>query len=377
MAKITRLCTQFQHIFAINLPSRTDRRDAMTLAAALTELDITWIDGVAGKDVPDKVLPGDPNDRQPGFTVGNKGSWRAHMNVLQRWGVPAARVANPGSLMWDHRIAQQNITSALILEDDADWDVRLKQQMQVFAQAARAFTQPSNGQTLAEQYSAEPGTEFPVTQSPPVSLPQVTPYGESWDVLWLGHCGTEFPVSTAPNKASTLRVTIPDDLTVPPPRHLKAHPFALQDTLAQEYPPHTRVVHASSRTTCTQAYAVSQQGARKLLWRFGLQTLTTGWDLMLRDWCDGVYTDPGAGTTGTTLGSGRGRAPVCVTVQPPLFSHHYGKGAASDIMAPGGGFVNKEKEMTPYVRLSVRLNMERLVAGEEPVEQWADDDSDV
>jgi hypothetical protein len=278
----------------------------------------------------------------------------------------------------ERRIVQQNITSALILEDDADWDVRLKSQMQVFAQAARAFTQPSKGQTLAEQYSTEPGTEFPITQLPLVSLPRVTPYGDSWDVLWLGHCGTEFPVSTTPNKPSTLRVTIPDDITVPPPSHLKAHPFALQDTLAQKYPPHTRVVHASSRTTCTQAYAVSQQGARKLLWRFGLQTLTTGWDLMLRDWCDGLYTElPGSGTTSTTPASGRGRAPVCVTVQPPLFSHHYGKGAASDIMAPGGGFVNKEREMTPYVRLSVRLNMERLVAGEEPVEQWAHDDSDV
>lgn len=64
--------------------------------------------------------------------------------------------------------------------------------------------------------------------------------------------------------------------------HLKAHPFALKDALAEQYPPHARVVHASSATTCTQAYAVSQQGARKLLWQFGLQTLTNGWDFMLK-----------------------------------------------------------------------------------------------
>jgi hypothetical protein len=276
------------------------------------------------------------------------------------------------------RIVQEDLTSALILEDDADWDVRLKSQMQVFAQAARAFTQPSNGQTLAEQYSDDPETEFPVTQLPRIPRPRLTPYGDSWDVLWLGHCGTEFPTSTAPNKPPPLRITIPNDITVPPPRYLKPHPFALQDALAQEHPPYTRVVHASSRTTCTQAYAVSQQGARKLLWRLGLQTLTTGWDLMLRDWCDGSYAhSTGLDTTDTDLGNGRERVPVCVTVQPPLFSHHYGKGAASDIMAPGGGFVDKEKEMTPYVRLSVRLNMERLVAGEEPVEQWAEGASHV
>lgn len=57
--------------------------------------------------------------------------------------------------------------------------------------------------------------------------------------------------------------------------------------MADEYPAHSRIVHASKATTCTQAYAVTQQGARKLLWQFGVQTLTAGWDFMLRDWCDG------------------------------------------------------------------------------------------
>lgn len=59
------------------------------------------------------------------------------------------------------------------------------------------------------------------------------------------------------------------------------------------------------------------------------------------------------------------KAPVYVTVHPPLFSHHFGKVAASDITAPGGGFINKDKEMTPYIRLSVRLNMGGLVKGAE------------
>jgi hypothetical protein len=76
--------SQFQQIFTINLPSRTDRRDAMTVAAALSNLDVTWINGIAGNEVLDKVLPGNAEDRLGGFTVGSKGSWRAHMNVLQR-----------------------------------------------------------------------------------------------------------------------------------------------------------------------------------------------------------------------------------------------------------------------------------------------------
>ena len=285
------------------------------------------------------------------------------------------------------------MTNALIMEDDVDWDIRLKSQLQVFAKAAQAFTQPSaarGGKTLAATH--EMG-DTSLSDLPSGLSPSVTPYGDNWDVLWLGHCGTEFPNGSqkAPEPSGktqsynppSLRVLISSDPTVPIPKHLKGHPFALQDPLGDLYPPHTRVVHASGRTVCTQAYAVSQQGARKLLWQFGLQTLTTGWDLMLRDWCDGAYQVGNAGSDPSASKIGKSsRPPVCVTVQPPLFSHHFGKGAASssDISAPGGGFLNKGKEMTPYIRLSVRMNLERLVQGvgingrlQELVDQWPDD----
>lgn len=284
-------------------------------------------------------------------------------------------------------MVEKNITSALILEDDADWDIMLKSQLQVFAQAARAFTQPRprSGLTLATKYAhdARSPTEIPLDQIPADLQPTLTPYGDDWDVLWLGHCGTEFPTRSAiaekapdkknPNRVAgpshrppLLRVLVPNDPTVPDPEHLKPHPFALKDRLADMYPPHTRVIHASSATMCTQAYAVSQQGARKLLWQFGLETLTNGWDFMLRDWCDGLYatTEDGAAVEeGMDTKTRLVKAPVCVTVQPPLFSHHYGKGAASDITAPGGGFINKDKELTPYIRYSVRLNMGKLIRG--------------
>ncbi len=67
---------------------------------------------------------------------------------------------------------------------------------------------------------------------------------------------------------------------------------------------------------------------------------------------------------GTVVKGGRGRGrgggeegrggapPVCVTVQPPLFSHYYGKGEGGRILSrlEGGGFLKAEREMTPYVR---------------------------
>ena len=51
----------------------------------------------------------------------------------------------------------------LIIEDDTDWDVTVKDQMRRYAKAVRDFT-------------AAP-------------LSDLSPYGASWDVLWVGHCG--------------------------------------------------------------------------------------------------------------------------------------------------------------------------------------------
>ncbi len=65
----------------VGLPTRTDRRDGITLAAALSDLEIEFIDGVEGKNVPDKALPSASGlERLPDAVVG---SWRAHLNAIQ------------------------------------------------------------------------------------------------------------------------------------------------------------------------------------------------------------------------------------------------------------------------------------------------------
>ena len=73
---------QFEKIFVVGLPSRSDRRDGMVLQAALSDIQIEFIDGVRGKDVPDKAVPMYSSDskRLPDASIG---SWRAHMNAAR------------------------------------------------------------------------------------------------------------------------------------------------------------------------------------------------------------------------------------------------------------------------------------------------------
>lgn len=94
---------------------------------------------------------------------------------------------------------------------------------------------------------------------------------------------------------------------------------------------------------------------------------------MLRDWCDGKYLQGGSEKQGRQKGM-----PMCLTVQPPLFSHWlFEKEASSDIMAQGGGYLHKSGSQ--YQRLSTRLNLARLVEGaklDDLRDQWPDSGED-
>lgn len=55
----------------------------MVLGAALSTLEIEFVDGVRGGDVPDKAIPTGPGtERLPDAVVG---SWRAHVNAIQEF----------------------------------------------------------------------------------------------------------------------------------------------------------------------------------------------------------------------------------------------------------------------------------------------------
>ena len=55
----------------------------MALAASVTGLDFEFVKGVT--EVSNKALP--PGDSENKLNNGERGNWRAHMNVAQRCGV--------------------------------------------------------------------------------------------------------------------------------------------------------------------------------------------------------------------------------------------------------------------------------------------------
>lgn len=71
----------FEKIFVVNLPERTDKRDAMSLTASLTDIKLTWTSAIRGTGVSDKALPLGVNRET--WRDGGNGSWRSQMNVIR------------------------------------------------------------------------------------------------------------------------------------------------------------------------------------------------------------------------------------------------------------------------------------------------------
>jgi GR25 family glycosyltransferase involved in LPS biosynthesis len=324
----------FQKVFVVNLASRTDRRDGMTLQAALSNVDIEFVEGPDGKTIVDKAIPKTSEHNRP--SDGILGSWRAHMNAARE-------------------IVARNLTSALILEDDVDWDVRIKEQLRDLALSTRVLTQPLVDEELGVKF-ADSSMNFktaknmdhediPFTELPSVTKPQVSPYGDDWDLLWIGHCGMHFPFKD--NSIPKGRIIHWNDTTVPKKDHLWV--FNIPFTLKENYPHHTRAVHHVQEGVCTLGYALSRRGALKLLHEVALKDVTDAYDILLRWFCEGAM----------------GRAKHnCLTIQPGLFHHHRPAGplsSQSNIGDHGKGF--RGQALTDMVRWSVRLNVDALANG--------------
>ncbi|TVY47724.1 hypothetical protein LOCC1_G002397 [Lachnellula occidentalis] len=317
----------FEKIFVISLPSRTDRRDGLALAAAVSNIKIDFIDGVKGDEVPDKAIPKFKNRVKDGEI----GCWRAHMNAIQR----------------------------------------LKEQLFDFARSSNALTQPllnSHPPKSADPtYPIPPDantipTDISFDSLPSTALPVHSPYGDNWGLLWIGHLGMNIPTpnSPSPEKIPRGRIVRTSDNTVPQIQHLKSFYNDWAENFGYEN--HTRVVHHATRAIGTAGYAVTQATARKLLYAVALDEVNEGLDHMLSEYCEGR--------------KGGWKHADCLTTNPALLNRHRSAGwmgADGDIQSDYATDFREEAE-TDNVRWSTRLNMEVLLEGRtEFVDQWPDE----
>jgi hypothetical protein len=75
---------QFQKPLVIIMPERTDRRDAVSLAAAVSNMNVEFEMGVRGESILEDALPPGGQAERLKLGKGIEGSWRSHMNALQQ-----------------------------------------------------------------------------------------------------------------------------------------------------------------------------------------------------------------------------------------------------------------------------------------------------
>jgi len=135
-----------------------------------------------------------------------------------------------------YRMIHENISSAIIMESDVDWDLRIRDSMVGMTGAVKAIA------------------DWPFTgaKHPKDLLTDLSPYGDNWDLMWIGHCGTAADGNG--------RIYAFNDTSAPDEEH--AWDFASRPGEGHR-PPGTRIVFQMRKTVCTTGYAMSLQGARK------------------------------------------------------------------------------------------------------------------
>ncbi|KAM3447089.1 hypothetical protein MY5147_010022 [Beauveria neobassiana] len=186
----------FEKIFYISMPHRQDRQDSMTIIDMFLQVD--------GNTVHEKARPKGSQALRPE----QLGCWRSHANVWRT-------------------IINERIQTAIILEDDADWDVRVHDIFQTLSLQMRKRT-AREGELRSHDANA--------------------PYGLDWDLLYVGTCWNINP--------EIVRIS-----------------FAYQKELeywgASSENTRVRVIAPSWYPVCTVGYAVTLQGAQKLLYTVG------------------------------------------------------------------------------------------------------------
>ena len=170
-----------------------------------------------GSEIAEKALPYDARNPQ-GWVPRTEelGCWRAHADV------------------WSH-IVSSGVSSALIFEDDADVSVGIRDIMEGISKQLQDIMGTGKGD--------------------PYGLGN----GHSWDMLTLGNCYNKLPDPKDKPKAARMIRVWPD-------------PYAPETDDFAKYSPGSgrlRLIGPSLGTACTHGYAVTREGAMRLLYNIG------------------------------------------------------------------------------------------------------------
>ncbi|KAI0424416.1 glycosyltransferase family 25 protein [Xylaria sp. FL1042] len=151
--------------------------------------------------------------KEQGATLPRLGSamaWMGHLDLLKY-------------------VIASGLETAFIVEDDVDWDVRIKEQMKLISDNVRLYTQTS------------PEEE--------------RPYGIDWDVLWLGHCG------------SLIEDGMPEPHVFEDDSRCETELYSgwSKRFLRKKLPEGHRLIQMSRQTVCTFGYGVTKSSAQKVL----------------------------------------------------------------------------------------------------------------
>ncbi|KAG8528874.1 uncharacterized protein KY384_006563 [Bacidia gigantensis] len=218
----------FQNVYVLSLPDRSDRREPLLAGANATNLTITVIDAIRDRQIPKSDYP---IDWSTNGWVAKEGELGCLMSHLRFW----------------RKVIYENITTALVMESDVDWDMRIKQTMVGIGRGARAIADWPFDPEPEEQPSEIS------SRSKNTSMPQPRPYGDKWDLLWIGHCGSQ------PQNGG--RLFHFNDSSAADEDH--AWTFGVKPDAGLR-PYGTRLVYHAKQQVCTTSYAVTNKGARKL-----------------------------------------------------------------------------------------------------------------
>jgi len=182
---------------------------------------------------------------QPGH--GSAKAWVSHLDMIKH-------------------IVASGLSTALILEDDVDWDINIKEQMSLISDNIRNLT-------------LTPDTDQ-------------SPFGYEWDVLWLGHCGEIV------DEDSRLYIEYRDDSTIDASLYSGwSKPLGID-----KIQPQHRRIQSAAVPVCSFGFAVTAIGAQKVSLALG-KGADEAFDVALQHQC----------RHGTLR---------CITINPEIM-HHY------------------------------------------------------